>query len=1062
MKTRLLVLCALVAAVSAQSISPASLTTGLSWFGAGSNNYAPVTFSTTGLSCAPCTWSLHTAYATEDGVTQTDLGTISGCTANNVNCNYTAPLLYDTGAPTLTLQATDGTHTVTAAVTMQYPANLREAMLHRGRLELANSLPMSALDTNPCQTLPAAATQITCWATWPLWFDPIPVTYAAGTGINFFQPLDRRGWISWLPPLFGFSQGELTWTKDGNWLFLGAKGGAQVLDDIKTGPCPAFAQKADGTGLQCAPGMRDWSNFGSAAGLGFELPLERGDGEWIAQGFNTSSTNALGIMDMASISPTNNYYAETNIYSIATTQSGLVADVQNNSNTSGYYGTHLIATQPNPSNCTQVTGCTDIPQLFNLDLSACYATLAANCATLAYPAFSINLGITGLGWGANDANPHCDVSGDPPGGTQCEYHVHASGTRKNTPFAGMNYGPAGSGGEEIGYLVDTTDPAHKPILAWPDARFPTTGLTPPFTNTPYFGHGDWSFNGNLFIGSGFYACNPNASHACTNPGNDNEHVYDFRTTSLGIVSWAGTPVQYSQNTSSGQGHDTWDTFDLADSFADGWSGTSGGSTAGNTWQVYDDYIPPSQGQAQTWLDAGQRSGADAGGVLWPPAASPDGTLASEMLPESFDCFSNNGGCENHQTLQNISWLNVGALLRYPAPPLGLRMTNSGGSAAPAFSFVPNFLNHEAASYNVYRCTAATSGCSLLTTIPAVYQNIYNDTAYTLSDASFTAGGPFWYGVAAVNREGIEGELLSNTVQVSLSGGTYTGSAANGAGTGHFDSSTPAAAAWVSASEEHMPNAGEAGQYPNSITQGAGGSLPDDWYWVFVTLVQCKDYPACSQFTTELAPAISTVNSIQVASGGGTASVTFATNDFDMWGQHGYQIWMAQTATNTMPALSRFTLQTCGQAAGSFYQLPARGNTPSNGTAASVLCTVKAFATATAFGSPASNNTVQDFKLTWTANPASDRVAYWDLYYAEGAAPTLGKGEDPAQPQLIASVPATYCTAGASCTWRDPAPNIGAVEAGTHIFYGLVPVSQNGARGPASCWDATAGAAATCN
>lgn len=1073
---KLLALCFTLAALSlagfSQSMSPATLATGLSWYaGTGSlAAYSPQVFTATGLTCGTCTWSLKTAYATEDGTTRFDLGTLTACqTTPTVACTYTAPTDYGTGTPTITIQATDGTHTAAATITLQYPANLREAFLHAGRMSVYYSDPWSVwCDSSPCNDV---GTGITTFQAWPLWFDPVSVSYPAGTGWNF-QPMDRRGWIGFLPPIYSSQQSKIIFTRDGNW-FANTSGGIVLYFPVKIGAYTntGLLQHTDGAKPQLNAGLRDFVHgFGASVGLGTWTPLERGDGEIIAEGFAGSQDNALGLLDLANVDGTTNYYKEAKAYSIATTNSVLIPDVQNNSNISGYWGTHLAVTQPNPgtagsgdvgNGCTTTVGCAYIPNLYDLDLATCYTSFADGCATLAHGPFSINFGITGLGWDAHTQAAHCAVSGDPSG-TDCEYHVHASGTRKGTSQASMNYGPGGGVGEAIGYEVDLNSSSPVPFLWEPDARYPTTGLTPPFTNAPYFGHGDWSFNGSYFMGSGAATCTPNSSHACTD-SSSGEHIYDFRTATVGVLKWAGVPANYSANTVTGQSHSTWDTFDLADSFADGWSGSSSGNVAGNTWQAFDDYVPPSQAQAQIWMDYGQKSGGDFGPLFWNPEVSPDGTLAMENVPPAWACLNPGGGtkCENGQTIQDLPWFNAGALLRYPAPPVSLRMTNSGGSAVPAFSFAPNFLNHEAASYNVYRCTAATSGCSFLQSIPAVYANIYNATLYTFTDSSFTSGGPYWYGVAAVNHQGIEGELLSNTVGVTFGSGVYSANPAGvGAGVGHFDGAVPSAVTWTSASEEHLPDAHEAGAYPWSITQGSGGSLPDDYYWVFVTMAQCKDYPSCAQLTTKPPPASPLVNTIHVTGGSGIASITFQTSELDSWGQHAYQIWMAQATTNTEPAESAFTLQTCTQAASTTYLLPLYAQSTTNNTAKSETCTINAFSTATAIGTPA-DNTVQDFALTFTANPATDRVSYWDMYYAEGSAPTLKEGEDAAQPQLIASVPASYCTAGSACTWRDTAPSIGAVDAGTHIFYGIVPVAQNGARGGASCWDATAGASVAC-
>jgi hypothetical protein len=675
------------------------------------------------------------------------------------------------------------------------------------------------------------------------------------------------------------------------------------------------------------------------------------------------------------------------------------------------------------------------------DLSNCYSSLTANCATLQGSAWSSFLNIlpadSYYGYDAS-GNGHCttiDTETTPPP-PNCEWHLHDWWYFPRSNNVAFLYGPRGSTGEAMFFQVGDTGSGILNVS-------PNT-----VTNINDWGHPAANHSNPYLITYGG-AINCNASgpqttpHTCTQSTSGNV-VTDLRT---GIYSWfSGVTV----------GHSCWDGYYIGffchDSTVDeGLTEIINGCTNERlSEENYGTYA--SQGSAtrivvQAFGCRPSTGSGFANGFLLSPSQSPDATKLTYSMYDSMQA--------------NVEAIYIGWLFNTHKglPPINVKLASSSSALIKWFA-AP--LNRETKAYWIYKQASCTGSWSRLASVSAVYLQA---TAYTYTDSALSSGTNACYGITSQEWFGDESDHLSNVIKIANASGTFTQTVEQGEGTIGFAPSGPSnvssmavAAKTVCASKCAAVNTPSA---PTLFT--TTGSMTGE-YWVGVSYCKYLDFPKNTN------PVCTPLGNLTASATLSAQGLNVKSSEAEMVGQDAIQVYMFGPSS-TAPSPSAMFLQTpsnCGAAP---------TITPNGAGGGAIFCQ---FTTYTGSGSapPTSNTTLGGYSLTWTdAGGAGDR--YDQIYYREGGAvilsgsngcdgvalgatiPAIGSGnpgiicttELAAQSQLIATPPV------GTQSFYDAFPNQGVSAANIH--YAIVVKKMDGTRSAGVCMTG-AGVSESCN
>jgi hypothetical protein len=342
------------------------------------------------------------------------------------------------------------------------------------------------------------------------------------------------------------------------------------------------------------------------------------------------------------------------------------------------------------------------------------------------------------------------------------------------------------------------------------------------------------------------------------------------------------------------------------------------------------------------------------------------------------------------------------------------------------------LDHEAKSYHVYKQASCRGPWERLADVNAVY---LQRTPYSFTDNALAPGQSACYGISTEEWTGTESNGLSEVLKIAHAAGAFSAEKVSEAGTMDFDRSAPATPSGFSASLERLSAPGA----PYSVVQAKDGSLPDGAYWVRLAYCNYSDFPANSAANARCTPA-GPARSATIAGGNGTAALAITGQNSEAYGQTAVQIYACGPRTFSCPENAQETIV-----------LPM----PPNARPGQLIYTLKTLTAGAA--PPAANQTLQGYRLKWTA-PADNDVRYFAIYSRDDQAPPL-TNTDPytAQQYLIATLPAGYNT------FFDYLPNWTRMyNASDDPYYGIVAVDREGNRSAPACLRADTGTSVPCN
>jgi hypothetical protein len=579
------------------------------------------------------------------------------------------------------------------------------------------------------------------------------------------------------------------------------------------------------------------------------------------------------------------------------------------------------------------------------------------------------------------------------GGFNCEWHNHDMWFLRNTTNTVWNYGSAGDVGEAIQYMTDVNGKNTVALI-------PNTS-----TDTPYLSHPAVNWSGELAAYGGQQRCQP-SGHSCIN-NTWGSGIWDFRQNKA---------VAFIQGVA--YAHGAWDGFDN-NHFAH--DGHGSGSCPVSHWCLQSSSVDYSAGTIQdsTVLDFGTRDRSKEGdhsfNIYFTPTQSPDATKLAQSMKTSFSAAN-----------QALGWV---AVVRKPSPPVAISLESSdratlGWLAAP--------LNHETRAYHIYKQAYCRGPWERLADSSAVY---LQQTRYTYTDRSLASGQSACYEITSEEWTGSESEALSEVLKITNAAGAFSGEKVSEGGTTDFDRSPPAPPSGLTASVVRLPTPGA----PYSVVQAPGGSLPDGSYRVSLAYCNYSDFPAngaANARCTSAGPA----QGATIKGGNGAAALTITGPRYEAYGQIAVQIFVCGPHPFRCPETLQATVV-----------LPM----PPNALPGQLIYTLKTLGAGTA--TPTANQTLQGYRLKWTAPPDND-VRYYALYSRDDQAPPLaGADAYQAQQYLIATVPASYTS------YLDYLPNWTRIynESGGP-YYGIVAVGRVGNRSAPMCLRADTGGSVPCH
>jgi hypothetical protein len=958
----------------------------------------------------------------------TPLGQID-CRASSANttCNYNAPVEYPS-TQVVTIGVTDGTSSATATANFSYFNNLNEYFTHRGRAlnvcpfgtcpysTIANSAASSTVNVsanNMPQSLYAKVTT-------PVTYQPLQTTFlntlTSNTEATILTITADPAYGVQMPVGAGSSINRPTMSYNGKWILWTTAsphpGGGF------TGPI-TWAQRTDGSLPQpisstCLVG-------------GFKLMMEKNQPGWLL----TNDATNLKVCDLENAQNT-----------IAVFPHGMTNTGSGNPEGFSYEGgvnDSLYPLKTINAACTPIQASCSVT-VTTFDLTNCYTSLAANCATQA-GTFNSFIGGVGMsspvyGWEEN-GTPHCSEptlpSTDKPA-PACEYHYHDIWfVPKSNIIAGL-YGPAGTTGEAIFYQQPMTggglDPNQCSIPpTWPNTTV-TTCLAPnTFTNIPYWSHPAFNHAVNYLVAySGRQVCGSTGTNTCNNNTNGNG-VTDMRTGTSGFFS--STEIV---------GHSCWDGYDTNHFCHDGGFRNNQDIVNGCVNEALRE-ITISPVNSVPYGRFGCRpegTGGNANSYVLSPTQSSDATKLAYATWDSQQV---------RNQLTGTGAIELGLLFqtRTPAPPVSVTLS---GTSSANVQWTAATLNREVMLYWLYKQPSCTGTWTRLTSVASVN---WTATGYVPATQSFAdpsppaSGANACYGLTSQEWSGAESSALSNVIKITNTNGTtFTSAAFAGPGT-TFTIAGPNNVTGLAISQKSVcATACASVNTPHAPTfqAVAGGSLSGTMFGAIV-YGKCIDFPNCNNFSGTLPSAASA--SVTFTSPNQTAKI-FGANS-EMVGQDAVQFYMSTTG-----AVGSFHLQTptsCTPAATVVNSTVMLINNYNVGGANQTSCTFPTY-NASGAAPPATNTTVGGYQITWTdVVGAGDR--YDQIYYREGAAVNVSS-ELTAQQYLIATPPV------GTQSFYDAFSN--QAVAASNIHYAVVTKRMDGTRSQGVCMTG-AGVPETC-
>ncbi|MGN6593373.1 MAG: hypothetical protein ACTHJX_10780, partial [Terriglobales bacterium] len=313
-----------------------------------------------------------------------------------------------------------------------------------------------------------------------------------------------------------------------------------------------------------------------------------------------------------------------------------------------------------------------------------------------------------------------------------EYHFHDIYFRRSADDSIIfNYGSRGDVGETVFFQVTPpTDPltGTYPVTAAPTVTqaYSWSGI-PAGTvgGTPYYSHPAWNSDGSLVAYFGEQNFN----------NNNGPYAVWIRNHNSGTTLFQAGPTQ-------GFGHSGWDGFDPK-YFTYDVPGTTQDSNGYETYGLYS--VDPTVNNAPlNFLMHTKKRGTSSPELLEGPAQSPDATKVMYTLPEAWVANSNRNAyvVVDHR----------------PFPPV-LSATSSGASVT--LTWTPYVTHRETAGYHVYR---SPQGANTFTEVDG--GSLVTGTTFTDTPAA----GTYDYAVTAQENSGLESNLLSNVMEVTVGGG----------------------------------------------------------------------------------------------------------------------------------------------------------------------------------------------------------------------------------------------------------------------------------------------------
>lgn len=323
-----------------------------------------------------------------------------------------------------------------------------------------------------------------------------------------------------------------------------------------------------------------------------------------------------------------------------------------------------------------------------------------------------------------------------------EWHTHDFlFTRDGTDQLRLNFGPRGSVGEGVQFLVPSTYNGDKSTIT----------LTWPNGDLPYMSHPGFSPDGTAVV----YG------------GQDYNDSNKFGLWERNLVT--NTVVrEYGGLLPFASGHADWSGEDQHYFVFDGWFNRDTGAGGYNLFEGLSDPTAnfPSSGKGyRVLLYYPLRDPHNTVSLLYSPTQSPDSTKEMVTIPDSWDPAAK---------------ANLSSYVVVSHTPIAPTLSVTGTSPV-SLSWVPYTPHREVAGYHVYRSSSPASGYTEVS--PALIP--VGTTTYT--DTTAKAGTTYYYGVTAEERSGLESTELSNVMQ-AVAGGAYDQAAS--AGTTKFDTTPP--------------------------------------------------------------------------------------------------------------------------------------------------------------------------------------------------------------------------------------------------------------------------------
>ncbi|MDE2106405.1 MAG: hypothetical protein KGL39_54825, partial [Patescibacteria group bacterium] len=649
--------------------------------------------------------------------------------ATNTACSYSAPYAMPSGA-SVTIKATDGSTTGTSTGTFIFPSGIPEEWgIHRARSIEMNNEPYSIA--------------------WQASAAILPNSELPGTYIEFpYQSNEDVGF----PATAGSEINRPAWSYDGKW-----------FDYVIT---------ACGTFYFCPTSVHTVvsSNGGNPVDLGLVMPNGSEPGgtwdyfqpDWFVRGAGDGTNNDIYVEQL----PTKTI-----------TQVASFADSTNGSLVSQMGGASLAMFKENNfgAGCAPTANCSvggQGPRIFSYNLGPCEASLVASCATLAAQ-MNINLLLGDFG----NTNGHAISE---------EYHLHDVYYQRGLSTIVYNYGPGGSAGESMFYLV----PDNATSASQVNPFYP---VVDPTINRSYWSHPAATANPNVVISGGLPFCNASSDPGnCTSSGSSGTIYWDMSHDTGHCTNTASFPPAPAgcgliNFDTTGVGHAAADGFDVSrvehdNGGADLVNGVSTELMWDTLWNanhaiettVYN--WGPRPSQCGTCGNNGARSS-----YFYGPTQSPDATKVAEPQGETQSFI--------HGVPAPVKLLPWQFDLRTPDPPL---LVSLASTSAAKVQWFPAALNHEAQQYWVWKQPACTGAWTRLAAVAASYStNISaSPSAYNYTDATLGSGTSACYGITTEDWTDAESGVMSAVIGVTNTSGVFSTTSHVPSGTVNFDSTAP--------------------------------------------------------------------------------------------------------------------------------------------------------------------------------------------------------------------------------------------------------------------------------